>query len=315
MRDTNPHTNSTGTTPAEDYAQLARIVRRIQQAKTSADKEAAFTRFYHDRYNFAYHLALGMLADPNAAEDVAQQAFLQAYTHIDTLNDPQSATKWFATIVRNAATNQLRANARQPQTLDYDLEQHQATTTATAPLSSDALLETNRHYLPEELAQSAEVQRIVFNLIEQLPAKQREAIMLYYYAELSVSEIAATLDIAAAKVSTRLFYGREALGARMQEIQRTQGITLYAATALPLAGLLKAHAASATIATPPIPLWKTKSIQGSASTQATPAKLAKLASTTTGKVAIGLAAAALAVSAISALTTPPRITTGGGGIF
>jgi RNA polymerase sigma-70 factor, ECF subfamily len=59
--------------------------------------------------DLAVAVSLGILTDPEAAQDAAQEAFLLAATHIGGLRDPAAFPGWFARVVRTACSRRLRA--------------------------------------------------------------------------------------------------------------------------------------------------------------------------------------------------------------
>jgi len=60
---------------------------------------------YHDR---VYRRAYGMVKDPHLAQDVAQETFLKAYRHLDSVHDERKAGAWLCKIATNAAIDLLR---------------------------------------------------------------------------------------------------------------------------------------------------------------------------------------------------------------
>lgn len=136
-------------------------------------------------------VALAVVRDAVAADDVTQQAFLRAWRKLDTLADPERFGPWCRTIARNAGRNWLRDHAGR---------------------SAAALGEGPEPAAPgraalEQLADREAVRQAVAGLAGPL----REVIRLRYVADLSYREIAETLDEPLSTVRDRLYRARQEL--------------------------------------------------------------------------------------------------------
>jgi len=223
-----------------DAQATKRLLRRARR-----NPERYYDQLYDAFWNDSYRLAYGILGNAQDAEDVAQSALTRALAKLDTLEDPQAALKWIHRIVGNAALNYGRDENRRMAGFTHTDADISEIETATEAISFAQINESNfsetshSHYLPEELMMRKEVNRIVLDLVNKLSSKQRQAIMLYYYAGLSTKEIATDLDITETSVTSLLFRARETLNERIQEIERTQKIRLYGTTALPMAEVFR----------------------------------------------------------------------------
>jgi RNA polymerase sigma-70 factor (ECF subfamily) len=141
-------------------------------------------------------VALAVVRDAVAADDVTQQAFLRAWRKLDTLADPARFGPWCRTIARNAGRNWLRDHAaRAPRPL------------GDAPEPADPARPA-----ADELADREAVGRAV----AALAAPLREAIRLRYVAELSYREIAELLDAPLSTVRDRLYRARRELKEKLE---------------------------------------------------------------------------------------------------
>src|SRR5262249_21277253 len=77
--------------------------------------------------DLAVAVSIGMLADPVAAQDAAQGAFVLAMIHLGDLHDPAAFPGWFARLVRTACTRRLRS-ARPAEPLGHQTGPHSADT-------------------------------------------------------------------------------------------------------------------------------------------------------------------------------------------
>jgi RNA polymerase sigma-70 factor (sigma-E family) len=141
-------------------------------------------------------LASLLLHDPVDAEEVVQDAFIQAHLAWDRLRDPAKALPYLRSAVLNGARSRLR-HRKVVQRFER----------GPAPLGPS----------PEEAVEANDDRRRVMAALRSLPDRQRECLVLRYYLELSEAEIAATLGISAGSVKTHAHRGLAALAARMEE--------------------------------------------------------------------------------------------------
>lgn len=152
-----------------------------------------------DQYAAAlYRVAYSVLRNPSDAEDAVQEAFLRVLRHRHGLGEVRDHRVWLIRIVWNVALDRKRRTKTRPETDDVaDLAR---------VLPSEGLS-------AEELAAAAQHHARVLACVEQLPAKEREVLMLSAFEELSSVEIAAVLDITESSVRSRLFRARNLMAA------------------------------------------------------------------------------------------------------
>jgi RNA polymerase sigma-70 factor, ECF subfamily len=162
------------------------------EARTRADEEtlAALVSQYSGTL---YRVAFSVLRNPSDAEDAVQEAFLRVLRHRDTLHEVRDQRVWLIRIVWNIVLDRKRRSKTRPETDDVaDLAR---------VLPSDGLT-------AEQIASAAQHHAHVLACIEQLPAKEREVLVLSAFEELSSVEIAAVLGITESSVRSRLFRAR-----------------------------------------------------------------------------------------------------------
>lgn len=135
---------------------------------------------------------IGMLTvyvgDSALAEDLAQEAFLQVQRTWDRIREPERLVSYLRATAFNLARSSLRRRIRPAPVLDLD----------DVPLPEDGVLLSER-------------QRAVIAAVAGLPRQQRACVVLRYYAELGIDEIASTLDVSPNSVKTHLVRGLDAL--------------------------------------------------------------------------------------------------------
>lgn len=153
-----------------------------------------------------FNICLRMVRIPADAEDLAQEAFIRAYTNIDKYEIDKKFSTWLYRIATNLSIDYLRK--KKPGVyLDAELPGTDGYTMSSQLSSGDPL--------PEEQIIQSETNNWLHSEIEQLPPKYRAAIILKYIEDLSVKEISEILDIPVPTVKTRIHRGREALRERL----------------------------------------------------------------------------------------------------
>jgi RNA polymerase sigma factor (sigma-70 family) len=137
------------------------------------------------------------LAGDDEAEDVAQEAFLQAYLALSRLREPERFGSWVAAIAVNLARMRLRRRREIP--LEPWLEGGRLAPPTEPPRADDDL----------------EFLELVRSAVELLPARERDAVLMYYVDGLSSQEIAALLGELSGTVRVRLHRARRRLRARL----------------------------------------------------------------------------------------------------
>lgn len=134
-----------------------------------------------------------------AADDVVQEAFLQAYLSAASFDPKRRFKPWLFTIAANKARDWLRRRSRQSAVpLDAQIDGHdQSGQTFTDLLSTDI------DHRPPEL-ELEEQRRAVRRIVEQMPTMLREVLILAYYHRFSYRQIAETLGIPIGTVKSRL---------------------------------------------------------------------------------------------------------------
>jgi RNA polymerase sigma-70 factor (sigma-E family) len=144
-------------------------------------------------------LAVVMLGDRMAAEDVVQDAFCGLYRRWHHLDDQGKALAYVRSALLNGCRNQLRARIRAQRRTPPQSAGH------CASAEDDALV--------------AEEHREVLAALRMLPARQREALALRFYLGLSEPDIAASMGISAGTVKSTTSRALAALGKLLKEDQ------------------------------------------------------------------------------------------------
>ncbi len=173
--------------------ELAELVEAAQSGDSEA-YDALFQRFQQ----MAYAVANRYLGDHHLAQDVVQEAALEAFVHLQELKEPDAFPGWFRQIVFRQCTRVLR----QASVPSLSLE-----------AVSDGLLAEST---PEELAMQAEVREYVRSAVASLPKPERLVTVLFYGRHYSYAEVSAFLKIPLSTVKKRLYSARQKLRVQIQ---------------------------------------------------------------------------------------------------
>ena len=143
-----------------------------------------------------YRLALTILDDPDDARDAAQETFLAALRSLDTFRGQSAFSTWLAAIAINLCRTRLQRRKSRQRLQDI----LQALT-----------LQRREHFTPEQAAIQTESDAALWAAIRALDEKHRIPLILRYYHDYTVPEIAQMLQIPAGTIHSRLNTARARL--------------------------------------------------------------------------------------------------------
>ena len=146
------------------------------------------------------HVVMRFVRDADEAEDVAQEAFIKAYSAINNFRGDSAFYTWLFRIATNAAKNHLVARGRRTPVLDVDID--------------DALLhDENQRLVEDESPQAAletqELEAVIKRAVQDLPDELQTALCLREFDGLSYEDIAVIMNCPIGTVRSRIFRGRE----------------------------------------------------------------------------------------------------------
>ena len=147
--------------------------------------------------------------DPSEVMDVVQETFLKAYRAIPKFRGDSAFYTWLYRIGVNTAKNYIIAQGRKPPSVDIDAED------ATQYEGESDLKE---YATPEGMLLKEEVEKTVFDTIENLPEDLRRAITLRELEGMSYEEIAEAMNCPVGTVRSRIFRAREAINEKLEPL-------------------------------------------------------------------------------------------------
>ena len=146
-----------------------------------------------------------ILNNPMDAEDVSQNVLIRVCENIHTLRQPKAFRGWLGRIV----TNEVRTH------MSRSKSEH---TAENIDDYAESLADESEEQLPQYNVEVKEFRQDVMDVLSNLPTRQREAMILYYYDQLSVVEIAKIMEIPHQSVSRYLTIARVECGKKLKII-------------------------------------------------------------------------------------------------
>lgn len=162
----------------------------VRELLRRGEKDRAFEMILDLYETKVFRLVMSMVGDAGRAEEVAQDSLLKVWQALERLDERAGLGTWIFTIARNTALTYLRAESYR----------------RTVPLDSIA----------EPAAAAQRSDGDIRGLVERLPEEQRQVVVLYYYQEKSVEEVALMLDLPEGTVKSHLFRARKRLAELME---------------------------------------------------------------------------------------------------
>lgn len=179
------------------------LVRLVQGGQTSAYEE--LVRRWSARVLAVCH---ARVRSAHTAEEMAQEAMLRGLRAIASLNDPAKFGPWLCGIASRVCLDWLKCGQARQVSLD-----------AMADGSADGWF-AHPGETPDEAAAKHDDERRLLDEVAQLPESYREVILMYYYDDVTYSDVAQILGVSSATVNARLTKARAMLRERLSGLQR-----------------------------------------------------------------------------------------------
>ena len=174
--------------------------------------ESAFSALVQKYQKSVHALAWRKVQDFQLAEEITQDAFLQAYRKLATLKNPSQFAGWLYVITNRLCNDWFRREKMTMQSLE---------TTSEVALEKAAY----SHYISEQREESAAEHRreIVKKLLDKLPESERTVVTLYYLGEMTTEAISKFLGVSVNTIKSRLRRARQRLKKEEPMIRETLG--------------------------------------------------------------------------------------------
>ena len=178
----------------------------------------AFDKLYELTHNDVWYNCLSLLKDEENAKDIMQETYITAFLKLDTLNDEQKFCGWITSIAVNKCKNKLKGK------VEYQID-------------DEVLIvetETDELMLPEEYITKGEKRKVLLQIMEDtLSFNQYQTVLMFYFDEMSISEIAQGLEISEGTVKSRLNSSRAKMKTAIEDYEKKSGDKLHGVVVVP----------------------------------------------------------------------------------
>ena len=178
----------------------------------------AFDKLYKLTSNDVWFTCVSLLKDEENAKDIMQETYITAFLKLDTLKDEEKFSGWLTAIATNKSKNKLKGK------VEYQIDDEVLI----------AKTETDELMLPEEYINKAEKRKVLLQIIEDtLSFNQYQVVLMFYFNELSIAEIAQALEISEGTVKSRLNSSRAKMKTAIEDYENKSGDKLHGVVVVP----------------------------------------------------------------------------------
>lgn len=199
--------------------ELAHYAEKLREGDISA-----FEIIYNETNKQVYNLLYSYTKNEHTSFDLMQETYLTVNSKIGTIKDPYAIKSWINRIAINKANRYFEKNKKE------------ILLSEEGKNLFETQFEEDEEFLPQEILDSKEKQKIIKDIIDNLPIEQKTAVYLYYFDELSLSEVAEDMECSEGTVKSRLNYARKKIKAEVDTWEK-KGTKLYG-TGVPVLLLL-----------------------------------------------------------------------------
>ena len=178
----------------------------------------AFDKLYKLTSNDVWFTCVSLLKDEENAKDIMQETYITAFLKLNTLKDEEKFCGWLTAIATNKSKNKLKGK------VEYQIDDEVLI----------AKTETDELMLPEEYINKAEKRKVLLQIIEDtLSFNQYQVVLMFYFNELSIAEIAQALEISEGTVKSRLNSSRAKMKTAIEDYENKSGDRLHGVVVVP----------------------------------------------------------------------------------
>ena len=178
----------------------------------------AFDKLYKLTSNDVWFTCVSLLKDEENAKDIMQETYITAFLKLDTLKDEEKFCGWLTAIATNKSKNKLKGK------VEYQIDDEVLITEA----------ETDELMLPEEYITKTEKRKVLLQIMEDtLSFNQYQTVLMFYFNEMSISEIAQGLEISEGTVKSRLNSSRAKMKTAIEDYEKKSGDKLHGVVVVP----------------------------------------------------------------------------------
>lgn len=156
-----------------------------------------FEELYNEYFSRVYSFLYKLCSDPLLAEELTQETFYQAFKSFYRFRGNSEIFTWLAAIAKHTYYRHLKKNKLGMEAISIDL---------VADMFCASEFDN-----PEEVLQKKSVNEAVLNVINKIPQKYKDVVMLRIYAEMPFSQVAAALNISESSAKVIFFRAKKIL--------------------------------------------------------------------------------------------------------
>lgn len=194
-----------------------KTIKELVSSAKSGNKKS-FDKLYELTHNDVWYNCVSLLKDEENAKDIMQETYITAFLKLDTLKDEEKFCGWLTAIATNKSKNKLKGK------VEYQIDDEVLITEA----------ETDELMLPEEYITKAEKRKVLLQIMEDtLSFNQYQVVLMFYFNELSIAEIAQALEISEGTVKSRLNSSRAKMKTAIEDYEKKSGDKLHGVVVVP----------------------------------------------------------------------------------
>ena len=195
---------------------MKKIKELVSSAKSGNKK--SFDKLYELTHNDVWYNCLSLLKDEENAKDIMQETYITAFLKLDTLKDEEKFCGWLTAIATNKSKNKLKGK------VEYQIDDEVLI----------AKTETDELMLPEEYITKTEKRKVLLQIMEDtLSFNQYQTVLMFYFDEMSIAEIAQALEISEGTVKSRLNSSRAKMKTAIEDYEKKSGDKLHGVVVVP----------------------------------------------------------------------------------
>ncbi|WP_198021598.1 sigma-70 family RNA polymerase sigma factor [Ruminococcus sp. NK3A76] len=185
-------------------------IKALAESFGKGDK-AAFEKLYQEFHEKVYFFIIRIVDSPDTAEDLTSETFTTAFEHISQLKSGESFVGWLYSIAYSKCAKHLKELSRNISNdeLEYLLE---------AGRLNEPIL------LPDDYTENEETKEQLKSIIDSLSPDMRAAVIMYYYDEMTIPEVAEALETNENNVSQKLYKARKRIKEKVEKLIGKDGL-------------------------------------------------------------------------------------------
>ena len=216
-----------------EKTEIAQLVVKARENDNKAQEE-----LYKATSKQAYFVALKMTKDEDEAMNILHDSYIKAFKNLDKLEKTEQFQSWFNQIVANGCRDFFK---KKKAILFTETENEDGGDI------SDTFEEGDETLMPDKALDNDETKRLVMEIIEGLSEDQKLCVLMYYYENMSVGDIAESLECSTGTVKSRLNYARQKIKTEVENLEKKQGIKLYGIAPIPFVIWVLTRTAESTV--------------------------------------------------------------------